>query len=288
MLVTSDPTSSTVPTGTLDPVHFGIVLPAHDEEQLLPSALGALSRATGHVSDVPVVVGITIVLDACTDRSRDIVTAWQQQAGPIVPGPVDIVETDVGNVGRARRIGFERLLRGWSATKGKDIWLATTDADSEVPRNWISSQLAVRRAGGQVWAGSVSVGDWSGRAPGTAELWTEADEAELLPVHGANFGIEAALYVAAGGFAPLPTGEDRDLFERVVGLGAVIGHDPAAKVVTSSRRVARAPGGFAHALTSLETLLPSMTQGARRTASGAHGARPAIGQSDMTLLLESS
>ena len=75
MLVTSDPTSSTVPTGTLDPVHFGIVLPAHDEEQLLPSALGALSRATGHVSDVPVVVGITIVLDACTDRSRDIVTA---------------------------------------------------------------------------------------------------------------------------------------------------------------------------------------------------------------------
>jgi hypothetical protein len=208
-----------------------------------------------------VLLGIAVVLDSCTDRSRDLVSAWQRETPRT--GSVDVVEVDVGNVGLARRTGFERLLRRWSDVDLEDIWLATTDADSEVPRTWISSQMAVHSEGGQVWVGGVCIKEWSDRAAGTAERWQEEYRTERLPIHGANFGIEAALYVAAGGFDRLPTGEDRDLFERAVAKGAVIAHDPSVRVVTSSRRQARAPLGFAHALSRVEARVPTaVTAGA--------------------------
>jgi hypothetical protein len=233
-------------------VRFGIVLPIHNEEELLPAALAALDRAITHVAELPVCSGVAIVLDACDDSSADLVRSWRSSPHRSSSGTVDIVETTAGNVGHARRMGVETLLRRWSAVDLTDIWLATTDADSVVPLHWISSQLAVRSEGGQVWAGTVTVDDWSDRSGGLEMRWRQEYASERLPVHGANFGIEAALYVAAGGFDRLATGEDRDLLERTEAMGAVISHDRSVPVVTSSRRRARAPGGFAHALSSME------------------------------------
>ena len=257
MVLTPDANLIGSTTRSRTAVRFGVVLPVHNEEELLPAALTALDRSTGHVSGLSVAFGIIIVLDACTDRSHDVASVWQQDPDGPWSGEIDIIEVDVGNVGQARQIGFEALLSRWSDVDPDDIWLATTDADSEVPLNWISSQLAMRSEGGQVWAGAVTVADWSGRREGTAEIWRESYEAECHPIHGANFGIEAALYRETGGFSRLQTGEDRDLFERTLALGAVIGHDPRVRVVTSSRRVARAPRGFAHALSSFESLVAS-------------------------------
>ena len=73
-----------------------------------------------------------------------------------------------------------------------------------------------------------------------------------MSVHGANFGIDAPTYLEAGGFQELPTGEDRVLFEKAVQIGAEIRHNPLVRVVTSGHEEARAPRGFAHALTSIE------------------------------------
>jgi hypothetical protein len=261
MVLTPEATVIGSTTQARTSVRFGVVLPVHDEEELLPAALAALDRAISHVSGLSVDFGITLVLDACTDRSGDLASAWQHDPDGPWSGAIDIIEADVGNVGQARQIGFEALLSRWSDVDPAGIWLATTDADSEVPWNWISSQLAMRSEGGQVWAGAVTVTDWSGRGEGTADVWRASYEAERHPVHGANFGIEAALYRETGGFARLQTGEDRDLFERTLALGAVIGHDPRVRVVTSSRRDARAPRGFAHALSAFESLVVS-TEGA--------------------------
>jgi glycosyltransferase involved in cell wall biosynthesis len=268
MVVTRDATVIGSPSRARTSVRFGVVLPVHNEEELLPAALSALDRALSHVSGLSVAFGITIVLDACTDTSHDLASAWQQDPDSPWSGAIDIIEADVGNVGQARQIGFEALLSRWSDVDPGDIWLATSDADSEVPRNWISSQLAMRSEGGQVWAGAVAVTDWSGRREGTAEMWEASYEAEFIPIHGANFGIDAALYREAGGFAGLQTGEDRDLFERTLALGAVIGHDPRVRVVTSSRRVARAPRGFAHALSSFESVVASTEAAAQFAPAG--------------------
>ena len=251
-------------------IHFGVVVPVHDEEELALVALDSIERAIAGVSDHFVTTGIAIVLDACSDRSRDLVAEWRHRSlHRNAKRFVEIVTTNVANVGHARKLGCAALLRTWAGIPPAAIWLASTDADSEVPRDWISGQLRVRREGGQVWVGRVSVHDWSGRSAETAEAWHRQYELECRPIHGANFGIDAGTYLDAGGFAEMSTGEDRDLVERTVARGAVIRHDPQLRVVTSSRRRARAPGGFAHALSSIEAAVvgPALADPIELTAS---------------------
>jgi hypothetical protein len=241
-------------------VWFGVVMPVHDEEEMAPAALVSIDRAIAAVSEPSVTFGIAIVLDACSDRSGQLVAEWQHRRMPRGGSEqIQIVTTDAGSVGHARKLGCAALLRMWADRQPEAIWLATTDADSEVPRDWITAQLRMRREGGQVWVGPVSVHDWSNRSAGTADVWRAEYDREYLPIHGANFGIDAATYLGAGGFAALPSGEDRDLFQRTVSLGAVVRCDPHVRVVTSGRREARAPKGFANALNSIEARIAATT-----------------------------
>jgi hypothetical protein len=253
-------TAGPVNASSTESLRFGIVMPVHDEEELAPAALASLDRAIAFTSDRSVIIGIAVVLDSCSDRSNELVAEWRHRTIQRDDDcPIEIVETDVGSVGHARRMGCEVLLHAWSDVAPEAIWLATTDADSEVPLDWISRQLRIRREDGQVWVGTVEIRDWSGRSAGTAEAWRRQYDTENIPIHGANFGIDGETYLMAGGFAELPTGEDRDLFERAVALGAVVRRDPQVRVVTSGRREARAPRGFAHALTSIESMIARTT-----------------------------
>ena len=76
----------------------GVGIPAHDEEDLLPSCLAAVHQAARHLL-VP--VHIVVVADACTDRTaqraRDLGAA--------------VVETGARNVGAARAAGMSRVLQ---------------------------------------------------------------------------------------------------------------------------------------------------------------------------------
>ena len=136
--------------------------------------------------------------------------------------------------------------------------LANTDADSEVPHDWIAAQLRMRRKGAQVWVGGVRVCDWSDRTSGTAEAWRSQYESETLPISsGPTSG--SMRQDLPGGRWFRECGHrrgDRDLFKRALALGAAIRHDPLVRVVTSGRRDGRAPRGFADALTSIEAVLP--------------------------------
>jgi hypothetical protein len=58
----------------------------------------------------------------------------------------------------------------------------------------------------------------------------------------------------------LRTGEDQDLYQRALEVGARLQHEVNVTVTTSARRHARAPLGFAHALTALES---ELVRGAR-------------------------
>ncbi len=245
-------------------VRFGIVLPIHNEEELASAALASLDRAIAAVPDPTVTIGVAIVLDTCSDGSAHLVDQWRQcRISGGGDHHVHVVNTKAHNVGHARKRGCDVLLSAWGTHAPNTIWLATTDADSQVPEDWITTQLGIHRSGGQVWVGPVRVSDWSGRSAGTAAAWRRQYRAEYLPIHGANFGMSAATYLDAGGFAELATGEDRDLFERAVALGAVVRHDPRVHVGTSGRRGAHAPGGFAHTLSAIESLVASSSEAGR-------------------------
>ncbi len=214
---------------------IGVVVPAHNEEELLPGCLAALRSAAAAV-DVP--VHVLVVLDACTDRTAEVA---EQTA---------VIKVWERSVGAARRAGFTRLVHEAGADR---VWLATTDADTQVPRSWLADQLAHARRGVDAVAGMVSVTDWRGHAPAVAERFRR-----LHPpitghhhVHGANLGMSASAYSAAGGFAPLAAHEDVALIAALKHTGYNVLHTADPPVITSARRHARAPAGFADFLIQL-------------------------------------
>jgi glycosyltransferase involved in cell wall biosynthesis len=227
----------------------GVVLPVRDEEELLPRALAALTIAGANVH-VPCLV--VVVLDCCSDNSLGIARRWRRSLRH-QPSNVSaiLVRSNRGNVGAARRLGVEAVLTKWRPIVDH-LWLATTDADSTVPADWLSTQLHQHDVGFDVWTSRVAVEDWEGRTPGMATDWQASYDAEHAPIHGASLGMNAKTYLRAGGFSALAHSEDRALYEAAVSLGGLVFHDPSVRVVTSARRVARAPLGFSSALSSIE------------------------------------
>jgi hypothetical protein len=70
-------------------------------------------------------------------------------------------------------------------------------------------------------------------------------------VHGANLGIWASAYLAAGGFRPLRTAEDHALLAAATEAGCPVVQAGDITVETSGRRLARAPRGFSSLLRTL-------------------------------------
>ncbi len=219
----------------------GIVVPVHNEEDLLPDALHALEGAIDALSP-PISCRVVLVLDSCGDASWTIARCWAAHRSALV------VRRECMSVGLARQFGFSVLLAGWPEEALATVWLATTDADSRVPSDWLMVQVDAYRSGIDLWAGRIELSEESS----TVLRWTERYAAERHPIHGASLGLSAARYAELGGFGGLSSGEDRDLFERAVAAGLRIRHDSKAIVVTSSRRKGRAPAGFARVLGDLD------------------------------------
>jgi glycosyltransferase involved in cell wall biosynthesis len=98
----------------------GIVVPAHNEEALLPACLRALRRAASPLS-LPVY--LLVVADACTDQT----VAAARAGGARVAG------IHARSVGAARAAGMAELIRLTADVHPAAVWLATTDADAIVP-----------------------------------------------------------------------------------------------------------------------------------------------------------
>ena len=96
---------------------IGVVVPAHDEETLLPACLMALRQAAGAVS-IP--VHVVVVADTCTDRTG----ATARACG------AEVISIRARNVGTARAAGMTGLLRLTAGHAPAVTWLATTGADT--------------------------------------------------------------------------------------------------------------------------------------------------------------
>jgi hypothetical protein len=175
----------------LGPVEaVGVVVPAHDEETLLPACLAAL-RDAANALRLP--VHVVVVADACTDQTAAVARA----AG------AGVIGIRARRVGAARAAGMRELLRLTSGADPAAVWLATTDADTLVPPDWLRRQLDYANAGWDVVLGTVTVTDWDGHPPHVPVAFAERYAFGSGPhphVHGANLGIRASAYLAAGGF----------------------------------------------------------------------------------------
>lgn len=229
---------------------LGIIVPAHDEAELLGRCLRSIARARARVAG-DVHTCLVVVLDACCDGSRRV--AERAQTLPFAIG-----EIDDHNVGIARAHGARMALSRLTDHGLDRTWLVTTDADCEVPTTWLADHVALANRGAHAIAGTVSIRDWSGHPAGRARAFERfyADhnrDGAHAHVHGANFGVRADAYTAVGGFAPLATGEDHALRERLLQHGYKVIASREISVATSSRLHGRAPNGFAGFLAQVES-----------------------------------
>lgn len=215
-----------------------VVIPVHNEAELLHDCLAALSAALAHTGRTHphVRVSAVVVLDACTDASEEIARSFAVQT----------LRIDARNVGTARRVGVNDALAALGNVPSSAIWICTTDGDSTVPKHWLSHQLELHAAGADVVLGTVRP-DFADLTAEHAAHWVETHPRGRPAgnVHGANLGLRADIYNAVGGFADLDQHEDVELVRAARALGARVVATDDNEVITSGRFWGRTPGGYA-------------------------------------------
>ncbi|HEV3267764.1 MAG TPA: glycosyltransferase family A protein, partial [Acidimicrobiales bacterium] len=157
----------------------GVVLPVHDEQELLADSLRSLVDAFDELQPSGLAATLVVVLDACSDAS-EVIARERRDELDREQGSVDlrVVTCRARNVGYARRLGCAVLLTRWSRIEPSTIWLATTDADSRVPPDWLTTQVLQHEAGVEHWSGRVEVTDWSERRHESRLKWQRQYEQE--------------------------------------------------------------------------------------------------------------
>lgn len=230
------------------PAAIGVVIPARDEADRVDRCLAAVTASMRDLRDRPggsLPIRVVVVLDGCRDGTADRVAAWP------VASPVP---STAGQVGAARSAGVGALLAllGPPAAPLDRIWIANTDADSEVPPDWLATHVAAAGSGAAMLLGTVR--------PNPTELERSAEHRWYRRhrltdghhhVHGANLGVRADWYRRAGGFPAVPRDEDVALAAAVQAAGGRIERTGSSPVLTSGRLAGRAPGGMADYLRRL-------------------------------------
>lgn len=274
-----------------------VVVPVRNEEARLPRCLQAVARAADRWEETHAQgsVRIVVALDHCTDASARVAQEFAyrdprihvldlaQETGagtgtsqepaaerstepvpePVAePAPEPTAEARP-TVGRARDLGLRRavdLLPGHG--DGQRTWVASTDADTVVPEDWLVAQGVLAAHAGEagdagepaVIAGTVGL-DLAEADAATTKRWREtyAHAEGHGHVHGANLGMSWAVYCRLGGFPHVAEHEDLALVEAARAAGVPVLATDRIRVLTSARTTGRTPGGFAGFLRHLVT-----------------------------------
>jgi len=221
-----------------------VVIPAMNEEARIAACVESVltaARATPALAEIRVIV----VADSCVDR-----TAARARA---VLGPQgDVIECRARSPGTARRLGAGAALGYFRRHDRARLWLANTDADTQVPADWIARQLQLADRGMTAVAGIVQLLDEpDGAAPLAHVLFNDyeiAANGSHSHVHGANLGVRADAYLDAGGWSHRTVAEDHCLWGRLRRRGWPMTASASSVVHTSGRLHGRARGGFADTL----------------------------------------
>ncbi|MEP9362679.1 glycosyltransferase [Nocardioides sp. CN2-186] len=223
---------------TIAVVH--VVVPAHDEEQLLGACLASVATAAGRLlADLPgIVVRTTVVLDRCRDQTAAVAATYG----------VDTVVVDAASVGVARAAGIARAAELADGQPPERVLVVSTDADCVVPELWLVDLHALVAAGYDLVVGSVHP-DPDDLPPSALERWRERHRTPRAHVHGANLAFTLAAYARSGGLQPVDLHEDVFLVEAMRAAGCQ--WTVSTSVQTSGRTSSRVHGGFATYLADL-------------------------------------
>ena len=224
---------------------MAVVVPARNEAVLLPATLRALHRAKGRLGQTHphISVSITVVLDCTTDISQELLACHLD---------VSSISVEAGRVGTARNAGVAAACAAQPLPLAQ-LWIANTDADTQVPEHWLQRQYELASQGVEVMAGTVEPSG-SHLDPALLRRWFAHHDLREGHghVHGANLGIRADALRRLGGFAEQGLHEDRDLVAAARMQGMKVIATDSCRVITSARLQGRVQGGFADFLARLE------------------------------------
>lgn len=225
-----------------------IAVPARNEEASIDDCVHSIIEA-GEATGLPFHLHVTA--DSCTDGTVAKLAALSQ-----VHDELRVNCGVWGNAGAARRAAVNSFLRSERSYRSpaSAIWLANTDADCIVPRDWLTSQLSYAS-----WCDAVAgIVDLDRRhvSPLVYRRFeaTYRKDGDTHPhVHGANLGVRLSSYLDAGGWSnELEVGEDHRLWADLHRAGSVRWPSTQVRVVTSGRTDGRVDGGFATNIRTLE------------------------------------
>lgn len=220
--------------------HIALVIPAHNEEEHIALCLNALQQSIAYLAQAfaQIQVSIIVVLDNCTDKTQNII----ENLG------IDYLTCDFRNVGKVRNLGVQ-----YAIAKGAD-WIACTDADSQVTKDWLVAQMKhLQDIPADMICGVVSVDSWDAFSESVKQAYLDhyQDKMGHHHIHGANLSFSSTCYQNVGGFTGLACHEDVDLVKKFEAHGLTIIWSNKVRVMTSSRLEARAKDGFASFLANL-------------------------------------
>jgi len=206
---------------------ISVILPARNEERLLPNALDSVAGQFYPLADVEAIVASNGSTDRTAALAREIGAALAAAGGPAVR----VVAVAEHGVSRAKNAGA-------AAATGR--LLLFMDADSRMSPGLLA-RVAARAAAGERVASIRIIAD--GRDPiDRAFFWVMENGKRLVRTRANMFWCEAALFRELGGFdETLHHAEDLDLLVRAKRAGVRVGHVRDEWIATSPRRLHRGP-----------------------------------------------
>ncbi len=204
---------------------IAVVIPAYNEENYLARTLASINAAFESNSNACLIV----VDNASTDATAEIV---QEFSGILVK------ESKKG-IGQARQTGLE-------AVPSSVKYVLTTDADTVIPKDWISLHQETLSRPHIVFTygeyqffieNSVNFTDKIGYFTyiNLATFVRKMKGLSFQPVGGSNNGFEKKSAITCGGYnRNLKCGEDFDLYKKLLSFGDAVYIDNI--VLTSARR----------------------------------------------------
>jgi cellulose synthase/poly-beta-1,6-N-acetylglucosamine synthase-like glycosyltransferase len=229
-----------------------VVIPAHDEQELVAACLRSVQAAVA-VAGLPCV--IVLVAHRCSDATEQIARAVLAEGGGLV------LVNHSRSVATARSAGVAHGL-AVSSHAPEHTWILSTDADTVVPLTWVADLRRHIDRGAEAVVGLVELDGWQDAPHEARRAYQAIIRAKLHRhshdhVYAANLAVRADAYLAVGGWPDVVPGEDAALVARLRRRGRSVISAVDVWVRTSARRDPRAEGG-------LGTLLDELTLAASR------------------------
>ncbi len=253
-----------------------VIIPVRNEGENLPAVIDALAHQVDSAG-APVDFDsyeILVLANNCTDDTVTVLDKLGQLYPALRLHTIEVVlPKSEACIGKARQMIMHEAYRRLDSIGANGRIIASTDGDTEVASNWISTLISefergVDAVGGRIITHRSAALDINakislyflrllghGYLASQIECLLDPQSHDCWPRHcqyyGANMAVLATVYGCIGGMPLVKDEEDVALYQRLKLFDAKIRHSPDVRVLTSARRDGRATGGLAERLEEL-------------------------------------